>query len=73
MAVKHTFKTLQRRGTGKDAWIDEKIVTRSLVRSTAIKFHCMECSGGVRADVRDCNIPVCALYPFRPYQKKEEK
>jgi hypothetical protein len=70
MAVKHTFKTLKRRGTPPTQWIDEKTVTMSLTQATAIKFHCMECSGGVTADVGACNIPLCALYPFRPYQKR---
>lgn len=43
-------------------------------RSSAIRAHCVECSGGAISGVRDCPIVACALYPFRngddPYRKK---
>ena len=31
----------------------------------AIRAHCVECSGGLTAEVRECVIVDCALYPFR--------
>lgn len=37
-------------------------------RASAIKLFCVECVGGVRADVRSCTSTSCALYPWRPYQ-----
>jgi hypothetical protein len=37
-------------------------------KAAAIKLFCLECVGGVRADVRDCTSSACALYPHRPYR-----
>lgn len=31
----------------------------------AIRKHCMDCSCNERAEVRNCVIPNCPLYPFR--------
>ena len=31
----------------------------------AIKSKCLDCSGGNRAEVRDCLVTNCALFPFR--------
>ena len=53
MAVKHTFKVL------------DKLITKSLTRSAAIKEFCLDCSGGARTERRDCNIITCPLFPYR--------
>ena len=53
MAVKHTFKVL------------DKLITKSLTRSAAIKEFCLDCSGGSRTERRDCNVTTCPLYPYR--------
>jgi hypothetical protein len=39
-------------------------------RSAGVKLHCLECSGYVSKEVRECVMKHCALYPFRPYQQK---
>ena len=65
MAKKHTFKYLKSTSDG----VDERTETRELTRSQAIKFNCLDCSGGLTADVRDCQITTCPLWVFRPYQK----
>jgi hypothetical protein len=31
----------------------------------AIKVKCLDCSGGSRAEVKQCLVTACALYPFR--------
>ena len=31
----------------------------------AIRTKCLDCSGGSPKEVRECNIPDCALYPYR--------
>lgn len=31
----------------------------------AIRAKCIECSGGDRKNVKDCEIPTCPIYPFR--------
>lgn len=31
----------------------------------AIRLKCLDCSGGSSIEVEKCNIPTCALYPFR--------
>jgi hypothetical protein len=33
--------------------------------SRAIRRKCLDCSGGSRAEVRNCLVPDCALFPFR--------
>lgn len=43
-------------------------VKRGNIRS-AVKLHCITCSGGSKVEVRNCPITHCALYCFRPYQK----
>ncbi len=34
-------------------------------RATAIRAMCIECSGGMLSEVRDCQVKKCALYPYR--------
>ena len=31
----------------------------------AIRAKCLDCSGGMPSEVRDCLVPDCALFPFR--------
>lgn len=42
----------------------------------AIREKCLECSCGSIAEVKECSITKCALYPFRlgknPYRTKRE-
>ena len=38
----------------------------------AIKAFCLQCTGYVRADVRDCTATACPLWPYRPYQRGDE-
>jgi hypothetical protein len=57
MAFTHTFKYLK---AGK-----ERKITRNLSASKAIRFHCLDCSGGSEPDVRECEIDLCPLWPFR--------
>ena len=42
-------------------------------RMAGVKAHCQECFcySEYRANVRDCTITTCPLYPYRPYQKKD--
>jgi hypothetical protein len=35
------------------------------VMSRAIRHKCLDCSGGSPAEVRDCLVRNCALFPFR--------
>ena len=43
----------------------------------AIRAKCLECSCGNNAEVRECVIPSCPLYPYRmgknPYIKLSEE
>lgn len=43
----------------------------------AIRAKCLECSGSNNAEVRNCVIPSCPLYPYRmgknPYIKVSEE
>lgn len=40
----------------------------------AIRAKCLDCSGGIRAEVDDCLVRTCPLYPFRrgtnPWRKR---
>ncbi len=31
----------------------------------AIRFKCLDCSGGQPSEVRSCNISECPLFPYR--------
>ncbi len=67
MAFKHTFKYLK---AGKE--VEE---TKLLSASRAIRYNCLDCAGGNQADVRECEILKCPLWPFRmgknrPFDKK---
>ena len=46
--------------------IVEKIKAGSM--SAAVRLHCLECSGFVTSEVRNCVCTSCALFAFRPYQ-----
>lgn len=65
MAIKHTFKYCRNTVKG----IETRTETRELTARTAIKFHCLDCSGGFSKDVSECHISDCPLWAFRPYQK----
>jgi hypothetical protein len=67
MSVKHTFKYL----TSTAAGIVETQETRNLTSKAAIKFHCLDCAGGVKQDITTCHIKLCPLWPFRPYAKSK--
>jgi len=42
-------------------------------RTAAVKLHCLECSGYVTSEVRDCQcVSSCSLWAFRPYQGSVE-
>lgn len=36
----------------------------------AIKAFCLQCMGGVRADITNCDATHCSLHFYRPYQKR---
>lgn len=42
----------------------------------AIRAFCLECSGGSTAEVKECPVVRCALFPFRmgknPYRQRRE-
>ena len=57
MAFLHTFKYLY---AGKE--VKE---TKPISAPKAIRYHCLDCSGGSPAEVRGCGIPKCPLWPFR--------
>ncbi|RII28909.1 MAG: hypothetical protein CXR31_03280 [Geobacter sp.] len=40
-----------------------------LTRGAAIKAKCYECVGG--EDTRPCNIAICALKPYCPWNRKD--
>lgn len=61
MATKHTFRYLKSTSDG----IEEVIETRDLTMAKAIRFMCLDCSGGQSAEVRTCGIKMCPLWPFR--------
>lgn len=36
-----------------------------LTRKQAIKAKCLDCSGGIRAEIRNCPTTTCPLWPYR--------
>lgn len=39
--------------------------TEKQTRKQAIKAKCLDCSGGIRAEIRRCPVTNCPLWPFR--------
>ena len=52
---------------------DYSIPKNKLSRPKAMRAKCMDCCAGNRMEVRRCNVYTCPLFPYRPYQEKEEK
>ena len=42
-----------------------------MTKERAIRSRCMDCSGGIYQDVKDCEDKACALYPYRTRAKVE--
>ena len=57
MAFTHTFTYIK--GSKQ---VEE---TRSLSAGRAIRFKCLDCSGGSPPEVANCHITLCPLWPFR--------
>jgi hypothetical protein len=36
-----------------------------------VDLKCLDCCCGQRAEVRDCVVVACPLFPIRPYQSKD--
>lgn len=58
MAIKHTFEKWDRPG-------EKTLETRELTAMKAIRFKCLACTAGQRAEVSQCHIKTCPLWPFR--------
>ena len=48
------------------------IVIRETNRREAIRARCIDCSGGNRAEVRNCEFTDCPLWPFRMGTGKQD-
>jgi hypothetical protein len=57
MAFTHTFSYIKGRKQVEE--------TRSLSAGKAIRFKCLDCSGGSSVEVANCHITLCPLWPFR--------
>ena len=42
-------------------------------RSNAVKVNCLQCSGWKKAEVSECQVKDCAMWHWRPYQRKQGK
>lgn len=40
-------------------------MAEKITRSKAIRLKCLDCCGGVAAEVRSCAMDSCPLHPFR--------
>jgi len=45
---------------------------RAVSWTNAIRAFCLQCTGYVRKDIRDCTAPACPLWAYRPYQTDDE-
>jgi hypothetical protein len=56
-----------------EAKIESKVITNPV---KAIREKCLDCCCGSTADVKDCSVKNCPLYPFRmgknPYRQRRE-
>lgn len=75
--MNHVVEWPKRKGKAElIRYLDGKVLTRA----SAITAKCYECMGGYdEADLKDCEVVSCPLYPYQPYQqnvkrpKKEKK
>ena len=42
-------------------------------RANAVKVNCLQCTGWKMAEVAECRVLDCAMWHFRPYQRKQAK
>ena len=61
MAVKHAILT------------KEGVVQKTLIPMSAIRAKCMECSNFQWSEIKDCNIPDCALWVYRLGKKPDQQ
>lgn len=45
--------------------LEQMTKTKSLTPIRAIRTKCLQCTCGQIAEIRQCNISDCALYPYR--------
>ncbi len=67
-----TFAQMRRdHGTGRVGRLALPLIAKAEKGSltAVLALNCLDCSGWVRAEVRDCVIVGCPFYPHRPYQK----
>jgi len=38
---------------------------------SSIKLNCIQCCGGERTEVRNCEVFSCSFWSFRPFQKSD--
>jgi len=58
----------QSRGrTAMQRWVRGK----RLCASDAIRARCFDCMGGFCDGRLDCRVPMCPLYPWQPYGKRD--
>lgn len=48
----------------------ERAFARQGGRANAIKAHCLDCTGVLRDEVRNCPNVLCPLHAWRPFQIK---
>jgi len=47
----------------------EKIFIKARTsKATAVKANCLACVNFYRAEITNCQVPDCGLFPHRPYQ-----
>lgn len=47
----------------------ERVLYKKLSPAQAIKQKCLACSNYSRDDVKYCDVVICPLNPYRPYQE----
>lgn len=48
----------------------ERVLYKKLSPAAAIKQKCMACCNYERDEVKNCDVVICPLNPYRPYQDK---
>lgn len=69
MANKHTFRYLKSTTDG----VQEVEETKKLSAKQAIRYYCLDCSGGNIKEVHRCILKMCPLWCHRPISKAVSK
>jgi len=63
-----TSLSTSKQSGGREAQV-KYLSGENLIRSEAMLAKCSDCCGWYEDGKKDCEVPLCAMYPWMPYRK----